>query len=105
MEVKRSMNIGGKKRRGRPIYVTSGDKAISLVPEITSRQWRVGGRSRNVTMHILKPFAVYVINAEGVHRLNFRDKQAWFRAFMLAIALLAPLPLQLLTRKDRPNDG
>src|SRR6266511_3706241 len=102
------MNIGNRKRRGRPIYVTTRGTGttISLVPEIASRQWRVDiGRGRSISMRLLQPFAVYAIDAEGVRRLSFRDRQVWFRVLMLATALLAPMPLRLLARKRRPNNG
>src|SRR5437870_1908012 len=96
MPVMRNMSIGDRKRRGRPIYITSGSATISLVPEISLRQWSMGvGRRRSLALRILRPFAIYVISAEGVHRLNVRDARMRFKAVMLATALLAPLPLRV----------
>jgi hypothetical protein len=106
MPVTQNMNIGNEKRRGRPIYITSESATISLVPEIAAHLRKVGiGRRRGVVLRTFRPFALYVINTEGVHPLNFRDTRAWFKGLMLAIGLLAPLPLRLMIRKSRLNNG
>jgi hypothetical protein len=55
-------------KRGGPIYVRSGGSTVTLVPEITIREWRFGGKGGPV-LQVRSPRAVFVIDDRGVRRL------------------------------------
>ena len=59
--------------RGRPVYVQVGDDRISLVPEVVAWRIRLGLR---LSLRLVAPSAVYLIDAAGVRRLDARRRSS-----------------------------
>jgi hypothetical protein len=82
------MKVRVLRQRGGPIYISSGGRTISLVPEAILRiiafSW-----SRH-ELHLLSPSALFVIDDRGVERLRFTPDGGTLAALL---ASLAPGPL------------
>ena len=88
------------RRRGRPIYVRSGNMTISLVPEIAVRELRFG-YAPGVALRSISPAAVFVIDDQGVTRLAVGGALVRKLAAMMAVALAVPMLFLLVSRISR----
>ena len=77
-------------KRGGPVYVRSGGSTVTLVPEMSVREWRFGGKDGPV-FRVRGPRAVFVIDDRGVRRVALgagRERVLLWLGLGLAAAVL-----------------
>jgi hypothetical protein len=86
------MKISIRKQRGRPIYIQYGRGTISLVPEVRVLEVALGVGSRPI-VHRVAPYAVYVIDDQGVRRVRIADMGMRILGILVASTMLWVFPL------------
>ena len=91
------MRIRVFRQRGRPIYLSSAGRVVSLVPEarlriVTLPSWL------GLELQLLSPSALFVIDDRGVMRLSFTPGRRTILT-LFAFLALGPLFYWFATRK------